>query len=83
VCLDDEASGGCVDPGSEDSRRMRRMEQRKSKQYREQKLHAIQCSANVLRQLGIDSANTSSFCGTVEISADRKFGEARVADFSF
>jgi hypothetical protein len=34
------------------------MEQRKSKQDREQKLHAIQCSATLLRQLGIDSANT-------------------------
>src|SRR5215831_12238135 len=47
VCLDDEASGGCVDPGSEDSGRMRRIEQRKSKQDREQKLHPIQCSATV------------------------------------
>jgi hypothetical protein len=59
VCLDDEASGGCVDPGSEDSGRMRRMEQRKSKQDGEQQFHPIQCSANVLRQLGIDSANTN------------------------
>jgi hypothetical protein len=33
------------------------MEQRKSKQDREQKLHPIQCSATVLRQFGIDSAN--------------------------
>jgi len=59
VCLDDEASGGCVDPGSEDSGRMLRMEQRKSKQDREQKLHPIQCSATVLRQLAIGSANTN------------------------
>ena len=59
MCLDDEASGGCVDPGSEDSGRMRRMEQRKSKQDREQKLHPIQCSATALRQLGIDSASTN------------------------
>ena len=54
VYLDDEVSGTCVDPGSVDSGRMRRMEQRKSKQDCEQKLHLIQCSATVLRQLGID-----------------------------
>jgi hypothetical protein len=35
------------------------MEQRKSKQDREQKLHPIQCSVTILRQLGIDSANTN------------------------
>jgi len=33
------------------------MEQRKSKQDRQQKLHPIQCSAPFLRQLGIVSVN--------------------------
>jgi len=35
------------------------MEQRKSKQDREQKLHPIQCSATVFGQLAIDSAHTN------------------------
>jgi len=59
VCFDDEASGGCVDTGSEDSGRMRRIEQGKSKQDREQKLHPIQCSATSCVKLGIDSGNTN------------------------
>lgn len=51
MCLDDEASYGCIDPGSKDSGRMPGREQRKSKQDREQKLHPTQCSATVSRQL--------------------------------
>lgn len=47
MCLDDEAPGGRIDPGPEDSGCVRRMKQWKDKQDREQKLHPIQCSATV------------------------------------
>ena len=57
VGLNDEASGGCVDPGSENSGRMRRMKERESKQDREQKLHPVQCSATILRLPGIGSVD--------------------------
>src|ERR1041385_7793379 len=42
VRLDDEASGGSVDAGSEDRGRMLRVEQRNDKQDREKKRHRIQ-----------------------------------------
>ena len=75
MCLDDEASGGCVEPGSEDNGGMRRREQRKSKQDREQKLHPIQCSATVLRRLGINEATVALLIpGQLGNNADEALG---------
>src|SRR5689334_12882611 len=52
VCLDHEASSGCVDSRPEDAGCMRRMERRKSQQDREQKHHPVQCSATVFETAG-------------------------------
>src|SRR5690348_14042996 len=58
---------------------MRRMEQRKSKQDSEQKLHPIQCSATVLRQLGLNSAHTNRQLVNNPVAQSRKNAQKNFA----